>query len=86
MCGNSRERSRSWPAWKVSSSQSAYIFGHIGNLTGALGTGCHATFKDFREAILDFLRVEVPRKWSDYCDEASDNFQISDPKHFRVLG
>ena len=40
---------------------------------------CHATFKDF-------LRVEVPRKWRDYCDEVSDNFRIIDPKDFRVLG
>ena len=47
---------------------------------------CHATFKDFREAILHFLRVEVPRKWRDYCDEVSDNFRIIDPKDFRVLG
>jgi hypothetical protein len=39
-----------------------------------------------REAILDFLRVEVPRKWRDYCDEVSDNFRIIDPKDFRVLG
>ena len=46
---------------------------------------CHATFKDFREAILDFLRVEVPRKWRDYCDEVTDNFRIIDPKDFRVL-
>jgi len=47
---------------------------------------CHATFKDFRESILHFLRVKVPRKWRDYCDEVSDNFRIIDPKDFRVLG
>jgi len=47
---------------------------------------CHATFKDFRKSILHFLRVEVPRKWRDYCDEVSDNFRIIDPKDFRVLG
>ena len=47
---------------------------------------CYATFKDFSEAILDFLRVEVPRKWGDYCDEVTDNFRIIDPKDFRILG
>ena len=46
---------------------------------------CYATFKDFSEAILDFLRVEVPRKWGDYCDEVTDNFRIIDPKDFRIL-
>ena len=46
---------------------------------------CHATFAAFSEAILDFLRVEVPRKWRDYCDQVTDNFRIIDPKDFRVL-
>jgi transposase len=54
--------------------------GHIGH------NQCRATFKDFREAILDFLRVEVSRKWRHYCDEITDNFRIIDPKDSRVLG
>jgi DDE superfamily endonuclease len=29
---------------------------------------CHATFADFKAAILTFLREEVPRKWDIYCD------------------
>lgn len=45
----------------------------------------HATFKDFRAAILTFLRDEVPKKWRDFCDEVTDNFRIIDPKDFRVL-
>jgi hypothetical protein len=47
---------------------------------------CHATIKDFREVILDFLRVEVSRKWRHYCDEITDNFRIIDPKDSLILG
>jgi transposase len=44
---------------------------------------CHATFADFKAAILTFLREEFPRKWSIYCDQATDNFRIISPKDFR---
>ncbi len=40
---------------------------------------CHATFTDFRGAILTFPREEVPRKWHVYCDEVSDNFVTAQP-------
>ena len=46
---------------------------------------CHATFADFKAAILTFLREEVPRKWGTYCDQVTDNFRIISPKDFRVL-
>ncbi len=46
---------------------------------------CHATFKQFSEAVLTFLREEVPRKWHSYCDEVTDNFRIISPESFRVL-
>ena len=46
---------------------------------------CHETFKDFREAILTFLREEVPRNWRLYCDEVTDNFRIISPKDFQIL-
>ena len=46
---------------------------------------CHATFADFKAAILTFLREEVPRKWRTYCDQVTDNFRIISPKDFRVL-
>ena len=46
---------------------------------------CHATFADFKAAILTFLREEVPRKWHTYCDQVTDNFRIISPKDFRVL-
>ena len=46
---------------------------------------CHETFRDFKDAILDFLREEVPRNWRLYCDEVTDNFRIISPKDFRIL-
>ena len=47
---------------------------------------CYERFADFRDAILTFLREEVPRKWHIYCDEVSDNFRVISPKDFRILG
>jgi hypothetical protein len=44
---------------------------------------CHATFADFKVAILTFLREEVPRKRDTYCDQVTDNFRIISP---RILG
>lgn len=46
---------------------------------------CHATFADFSEAILTFLRTEVPRNWHTLCDAVSDNFRVISPEDFRVL-
>lgn len=46
---------------------------------------CHAKFNDFCNAVLDFLRVEVPKNWHLYCDSVTDNFRIIDPEDFRVL-
>ena len=46
---------------------------------------CHETFRHFSNAILTFLREEVPRNWRIYCDEVTDNFRIISPKDFRVL-
>jgi transposase len=46
---------------------------------------CYETFRDFSDAILTFLREEVPRNWRLYCDEVTDNFRIISPKHFRIL-
>ncbi len=46
---------------------------------------CHEIFKDFRDAILTFLRDAVPRDWRIYCDEVTDNSRIVSPKDFRIL-
>jgi transposase len=46
---------------------------------------CHPTFAQFKDAVLDFLRDEVPRKWRVFCDTVTDNFRIITPSNFRVL-
>jgi hypothetical protein len=37
---------------------------------------CHQTVRDFSDAILTFVREEVPRNWRLYCDDVMDNFRI----------
>ena len=46
---------------------------------------CYAKFNDFCNAVLGFLRNEVPQNWRVYCDSVSDNFRIINPADFRVL-
>ncbi len=45
----------------------------------------YATYREFAEAALDFLRNKVPRCWPEFCDSVTDNFRVIDPKDFRVL-
>ena len=45
----------------------------------------HKTIRDFAAAVLGFLRNDVPRRWSAFCDLVSDNFRIIDPDAFRVI-
>jgi len=45
----------------------------------------HRTIRDFANAILGFLRTDVPQKWNLFRDYVSDNFRIIDPQEFRVL-
>ena len=46
---------------------------------------CYAKFNDFCDALLTFLRDEVPKNWQKYCDSVTDNFRVISPKDFRVL-
>ena len=46
---------------------------------------CYAKFNDFCNAVLGFLRDEVPKNWRTYADSVSDNFRIINPADFRVL-
>ncbi|MGI8568841.1 MAG: hypothetical protein ACR2KT_07110 [Methylocella sp.] len=48
-------------------------------------TKSYAKFNDFCNAVLNFLRVDVPKNWHLYCDSVSDNFHIINPADFRVL-
>jgi transposase len=45
----------------------------------------YAKFNDFCNAVLGFLRDDVPKNWKTYCDTVTDNFRIIDPADFRVL-
>ena len=46
---------------------------------------CYATFNEFCDAMLGFLKEDVPRNWVDLCDDVPDNFRIISPSDFRVL-
>src|SRR5271168_2379268 len=45
----------------------------------------YPTCREFAEAILNFLRDEVPRKWREFCDSVTDNFRVILPANFRIL-
>jgi hypothetical protein len=46
---------------------------------------CYATYNGFCEAVLGFLRRDVPNRWNTFCDSVTDNFRIISPEDFRVL-
>ena len=46
---------------------------------------CHANYRDFCTAVLNFLRHDVPKNWKTYCDQVTDNFRIINPKDFRII-
>jgi Integrase core domain. len=45
----------------------------------------YATYREFADATLGFLREKVPEYWADYCDSVTDNFRVINPKDFRVV-
>jgi hypothetical protein len=45
----------------------------------------YATYREFADATLEFLREKVPKNWSQLCDSVTDNFRVINPKDFRVL-
>ncbi|MFN3075988.1 MAG: hypothetical protein ABT940_03720 [Alphaproteobacteria bacterium] len=46
---------------------------------------CYATYRGFCDAMLRFLRDDVPKKWDTFCDSVTNNFRVISPKDFRVL-
>ena len=46
---------------------------------------CYASFREFKAAVLEFLRETVPRNWHEFRDQVTDNFRIINPADFRVL-
>lgn len=45
----------------------------------------YPTCREFADAILNFLRDEVPRKWGEFCDSVTDNFRVILPANFRIV-
>jgi transposase len=45
----------------------------------------HERFGDFKEAVLNFLNTDVPKRWRTLCDMVTDNFRVIAPKDFRVI-
>lgn len=45
----------------------------------------YRTCREFADAILGFLRNEVPEKWANYCDSVTDNFRVISPAKYRIL-
>ena len=46
---------------------------------------CYASYREFTEAVLEFLRDHVPRRWPEFRSSVTDNFRVINPKDFRVL-
>jgi len=45
----------------------------------------YPTCREFADAILAFLRNEVPSRWAEFCDSVTDNFRVILPAKFRIL-
>lgn len=45
----------------------------------------YPSYREFADAMLRFLRTDVPAKWGTLCDSVSDNFRVIDPANFRIL-
>ena len=46
---------------------------------------CYATYRGFCQAVLGFLRDEVPAQWNTLRDSVTDNFRVINPAEFRVV-
>jgi transposase len=45
----------------------------------------YTTFREFRRAILKFLRWTIPKQWKFFRDRITDNFRVISPGDFRVI-
>lgn len=45
----------------------------------------YRTFREFRAAILTFLRWTIPKQWHLFRDRITDNFRVINPADFRVV-
>jgi hypothetical protein len=46
---------------------------------------CHLSFNDFANAVITFLRREVPKNGHPFCDQVTDNIHVINPAIFRVI-
>ena len=45
----------------------------------------YPTCREFANAILNFLRDGVPRKWGEFCNSVTDNFRVILPANFGIM-
>jgi hypothetical protein len=45
----------------------------------------YPTYREFADAMLHFLHVEVPKRWGEFCDSVTDNFRVIHPANIRIL-
>ena len=45
----------------------------------------YATFNQFTEAIFDFFRTTLPKKWPEFRDTVTDNFRVVSLKDYKVI-
>jgi len=45
----------------------------------------YETIGEFADAVLTFLREEVPRRFGEFASTITDNFRVIDPKEFRIV-
>jgi hypothetical protein len=45
----------------------------------------YETIGEFADAILTFLRVEVPKRFGEFAQTITDNFRVINPKDFRIV-
>ena len=45
----------------------------------------YETISEFADAILPFLRVEVPKRFGEFAQTITDNFRVIDPKDSRIV-
>jgi transposase len=45
----------------------------------------YATYQDFADATLGFLREDAPKRWREFRRAVTDNFRVINPREFRVM-
>jgi hypothetical protein len=43
------------------------------------------TIGEFADAVVTFLREEVPKRFGEFASTITDNFRVIDPKDFQIV-